>query len=112
MLTNLIRTATLAAALALPTLAPAQGVAPLDPPQSVKVAYVPIMKFATMYVAASRGLFEKYGKPPENQAWGDYMAIHIMAQAIRETKGTELQEPAAAPGGLVPLAHPGEACCG
>ena len=34
---------------------------PLDPPQKVKVAYVPIMKFATMYVAAQRGLFKKYG---------------------------------------------------
>ena len=34
---------------------------PLDPPEKVKVAYVPIMKFATMYVAADRGLFEKYG---------------------------------------------------
>ncbi len=34
---------------------------PMDPPQKVKVAYVPIMKFATMYVAADRGLFEKYG---------------------------------------------------
>ena len=34
---------------------------PLDPPAEVKVAYVPIMKFATMYVAAERGLFEKYG---------------------------------------------------
>jgi len=34
---------------------------PLDPPETVKVAYVPIMKFATMYVAAERGLFEKYG---------------------------------------------------
>lgn len=35
--------------------------APLDPPQDVKVAYVPIMKFATMYVAEQRGLFDKYG---------------------------------------------------
>lgn len=34
---------------------------PLDPPEEVTVAYVPIMKFATMYVAAERGLFEKYG---------------------------------------------------
>ena len=34
---------------------------PLDPPQDVKVAYVPIMKFATMYVAEQRGLFDKYG---------------------------------------------------
>ena len=41
--------------------ATAQTLAPLDPPQDVKVAYVPIMKFATMYVAAHRGLFEKHG---------------------------------------------------
>ena len=34
---------------------------PLDPPQKVKIAYVPIMKFATAYVAADRGLFKKYG---------------------------------------------------
>ncbi len=36
-------------------------VEPLDPPQEVTVAYVPIMKFATMYVAADRGLFEACG---------------------------------------------------
>lgn len=35
--------------------------APLEPPEKVVVAYVPIMKFATLYVAAERGLFEKYG---------------------------------------------------
>ena len=35
--------------------------APLDPPEKVSVAYVPIMKFATMYVAEARGLFDKYG---------------------------------------------------
>jgi NitT/TauT family transport system substrate-binding protein len=39
----------------------AEAPAPLDPPQKVKVAYVPIMKFATMYVAAGRGIFKKYG---------------------------------------------------
>jgi NitT/TauT family transport system substrate-binding protein len=39
----------------------AAGPAPLNPPQKVKVAYVPIMKFATAYVAADRGLFKKYG---------------------------------------------------
>ena len=33
----------------------------VNPPQKVKVAYVPIMKFATAYVAADRGLFKKYG---------------------------------------------------
>ncbi|MBP7960805.1 MAG: ABC transporter substrate-binding protein [Caldilineaceae bacterium] len=36
-------------------------VAPLDPPEAVTVAYVPIMKFAAMYVAAGRGLFEACG---------------------------------------------------
>lgn len=39
----------------------AQALEPLNPPEKVKVAYVPIMKFATMYVAKERGLFEKYG---------------------------------------------------
>lgn len=34
---------------------------PLDPVETVTVAYVPITKFSTMYVAAERGLFEKYG---------------------------------------------------
>lgn len=34
---------------------------PLDPPQKVTVAHVPIMKFAALYVAQERGLFEKYG---------------------------------------------------
>ena len=39
----------------------AQEVEPLDPAEPVKVAYVPIMKFATVYVAEARGLFDKYG---------------------------------------------------
>jgi NitT/TauT family transport system substrate-binding protein len=38
-----------------------RGSAPLNPPQKVKVAYVPILKFATVYVAAQRDLFKKYG---------------------------------------------------
>ena len=37
------------------------GVEPLDEPEEVSVAYVPIMKFAPLYVAAHRGFFEKYG---------------------------------------------------
>ena len=44
-----------------PALAQAPQPKPLDPPQSVRVAYVPIMKFATAYVAESRWLFMKYG---------------------------------------------------
>jgi NitT/TauT family transport system substrate-binding protein len=50
-----------AVAAAFATSASAAEVAPLNPPQKVKVAYVPIMKFATVYVAADRGLFKKYG---------------------------------------------------
>jgi NitT/TauT family transport system substrate-binding protein len=54
--------ALLATSLLLGSTALAQSdVAPLDPPQQVRVAYVPILKFATLYVAADRGLFEKYG---------------------------------------------------
>ncbi|MCV0394035.1 MAG: ABC transporter substrate-binding protein [Rhizobiaceae bacterium] len=49
----------LAGLIAAPAMA--QAPEPLDPPQDVKVAYVPIMKFATMYVAQERGLFEKHG---------------------------------------------------
>ncbi|CAM5767399.1 ABC transporter substrate-binding protein [Bosea minatitlanensis] len=44
-----------------PALAQAPAPKPLDPPQAVRVAYVPIMKFATAFVAESRGLFKKYG---------------------------------------------------
>lgn len=32
---------------------------------------------------------KKYGKPPENQAWGDYNALKILARAIAETKSAE-----------------------
>jgi branched-chain amino acid transport system substrate-binding protein len=32
---------------------------------------------------------KRYGKPPENQAWGDYNALRILAQAMVETKSTD-----------------------
>ncbi len=32
---------------------------------------------------------KKYNKPPENQAWGDYMMMKIMAQSMTETKSTD-----------------------
>jgi branched-chain amino acid transport system substrate-binding protein len=32
---------------------------------------------------------KKFGTPPENQAWGDYVGVRIMLQAIAETKGTD-----------------------
>src|SRR5690606_13498218 len=42
-------------------LAQGAAVEPLDPPEQVRVAFVPILKFATLYVAKERGLFEQYG---------------------------------------------------
>jgi NitT/TauT family transport system substrate-binding protein len=58
-----------------------QTLAPLDPPQQVTVAYVPIMKFATMYVAAERGLFEKYGLDVEfNRVKSGTEAIAFLSQ--------------------------------
>lgn len=50
-----------AALLATGVTAQAEAPAPLDPVQKVKVAYVPIMKFATLYTAKQRSIFEKYG---------------------------------------------------
>jgi branched-chain amino acid transport system substrate-binding protein len=32
---------------------------------------------------------QKHGKPPDNQAWGDYMGVKILLQAIAETGGTD-----------------------
>ena len=43
------------AVAATPHAAKAETVAPLNPPQKIKVAYVPIMKFAAMYVAKEAG---------------------------------------------------------
>jgi branched-chain amino acid transport system substrate-binding protein len=31
----------------------------------------------------------KYRKPPENQAWGDYLAVKIFAQSMNELKSTD-----------------------
>jgi branched-chain amino acid transport system substrate-binding protein len=32
---------------------------------------------------------EKFGTPPDNQAWGDYVGIHIVLQTIAATKSTD-----------------------
>jgi len=32
---------------------------------------------------------KRYGRPPENQAWGDYNAIKLTAQAMQETKSID-----------------------
>ncbi|WP_265303836.1 ABC transporter substrate-binding protein [Verminephrobacter eiseniae] len=41
---------------------------------------------AQAFVAA---FVKKYGRPPENQAWGEYVALKAMVQAMAETKGTD-----------------------
>jgi branched-chain amino acid transport system substrate-binding protein len=40
-------------------------------------------------VSFTKRFTDKFGIPPENQAWGDYVAIKIMLQAMTETKGTD-----------------------
>jgi branched-chain amino acid transport system substrate-binding protein len=35
---------------------------------------------------------KKYGKPPENQAWGEYVALKAMVQAMNETKSTDSEK--------------------
>jgi branched-chain amino acid transport system substrate-binding protein len=35
---------------------------------------------------------KKYGKPPENHAWIEYISLKIMAQAITETKSTDTEQ--------------------
>lgn len=42
-------------------------------------------KFTADFVA-------KYGKPPENQAYSDFIAVQIIAKAIAETGGTDTAE--------------------
>lgn len=41
---------------------------------------------AKAFVAA---FTKKYGKPPENQAWGDYVATKVLARAMNEAKTTD-----------------------
>ncbi|WP_431284656.1 ABC transporter substrate-binding protein [Humitalea sp. 24SJ18S-53] len=36
-----------------------------------------------------RAFTAKYNRPPENQAWGDYIALKLMARAMTETRGTD-----------------------
>jgi branched-chain amino acid transport system substrate-binding protein len=35
---------------------------------------------------------KKYGKPPENHAWIEYISLKIMAQAMTETKSTDTEK--------------------
>src|SRR5690606_41358384 len=71
--------------------AAAQELAPLDPPEQVKIAYVPIMKFATAYVAESRGLFDKYGHDVEfERVKAGTEAIAFLDQGSADVGGNPL----------------------
>ena len=53
----------------------------------------PTVWYHTLDVPASKtfvaAFIKKYGKPPENHAWIEYIAFKIMAQAMNETKSTD-----------------------
>ena len=49
------------ALLAGSALAQGGAAEPLEPRETVRIAYVPITKFGTLYVAAERGIFDAYG---------------------------------------------------
>ena len=53
----------------------------------------PTVWYHTLDVPASKtfvaSFIKKYGKPPENHAWIEYISLKIMAQAINETKSTD-----------------------
>ena len=43
-------------------------------------------------VAFTRRFSDKFGGPPDNQAWGDYTAVRILAQTMTETKSTDSEK--------------------
>jgi branched-chain amino acid transport system substrate-binding protein len=53
----------------------------------------PTVWYHTLDVPASKAFvasfIKKYGKPPENHAWIEYIAFKIMAQAMNEAKSTD-----------------------
>jgi branched-chain amino acid transport system substrate-binding protein len=53
----------------------------------------PTVWYHTLEVPASKtfvaNFIKKYGKPPENHAWIEYIAFKIVAQAMNETKSTD-----------------------
>ena len=40
--------------------------------------------------AFTKRFSDKYGMPPDNQAWGDYTGVKIVLQSLAETKGTDM----------------------
>jgi branched-chain amino acid transport system substrate-binding protein len=53
----------------------------------------PTVWYHTLDVPASKtfvaNFIKKYGKPPENHAWIEYVSMKVMAQAMTEIKGTD-----------------------
>jgi branched-chain amino acid transport system substrate-binding protein len=53
----------------------------------------PTVWYHTLDVPASKtfvsNFIKKYGKPPENHAWIEYVSLKMMAQAMQETKSTD-----------------------
>jgi branched-chain amino acid transport system substrate-binding protein len=43
-------------------------------------------------VAFTKRFSDKFGGPPDNQAWGDYTAVRILAQTMTETKSTDSEK--------------------
>jgi len=56
----------------------------------------PTVWYHTLDVPASKAFVaafsKKYGKPPENHAWIEYIALKLMAQAMSETKSTDSEK--------------------
>ena len=50
--------------------------------------------------AFAKAFTQKYKKPPENQAWGDYIGVKIMAAAMEEAKSVD-------PTKIIPLLESG-----
>jgi len=56
----------------------------------------PTVWYHTLDVPASKtfvaNFIKKYGKPPENHAWIEYVSLKIMAQAVNEIKSTDTEK--------------------
>ena len=56
----------------------------------------PTVWYHTLDVPSSKtfvaNFIKKYGKPPENHAWIEYVSLKMMAQAMNETKSTDTEK--------------------
>jgi branched-chain amino acid transport system substrate-binding protein len=56
----------------------------------------PTVWYHTLDVPSSKtfvaNFIKKYGKPPENHAWIEYISLKMMAQAMNETKSTDTEK--------------------